>query len=104
MIDCHPGPARKKTEHLLAANEKNVYTIEKNGIKKLIYQSPWYKGGDYAGLVETLAGNSLRNAPFHKSLNSHTTNFYMNEVSLYYLLTFPDAVKSATRPGRKSPA
>jgi transcriptional regulator with PAS, ATPase and Fis domain len=52
MLDCHPDPARKKTERLLAAHVKNVYTIEKNGVKKLIYQSPWYKEGEYAGFVE----------------------------------------------------
>ena len=52
MLDCHPGLARTKTEQLLAAKEKNVYTIEKNGLKKLIYQSPWYKDGQYAGFVE----------------------------------------------------
>ena len=52
MLDCHPEQARGKTEHLLAAHEKNVYTIEKNGIKKLIYQSPWFKDGKYAGFVE----------------------------------------------------
>ena len=40
-----PGLSREKTERLLAARVKNVYTIEKNGIKKLIYQSPWYKEG-----------------------------------------------------------
>ena len=32
--------------------EKNVYTIEKNGVRKLIYQSPWYHRGQYAGFVE----------------------------------------------------
>jgi transcriptional regulator with PAS, ATPase and Fis domain len=52
MLDCHPEPARVKTERLLANKEKNVYTIEKNGIKKMIFQSPWYKNGDYAGFVE----------------------------------------------------
>jgi transcriptional regulator with PAS, ATPase and Fis domain len=52
ILDCHPEPARTKTEHMLAAQEKNVYTIEKNGVKKLIYQSPWYKDGKYAGFVE----------------------------------------------------
>ena len=52
MLDCHPEPARAKTERLLAAREKNVYTIEKNGVKKLIYQSPWYRNGEYAGFVE----------------------------------------------------
>ena len=39
-------------ERLLATREKNVYTIEKNGIKKMIYQSPWYRNGEYAGFVE----------------------------------------------------
>jgi len=37
---------------MLAAGEKNIYTIEKNGVKKLIYQSPWYQNGKYAGFVE----------------------------------------------------
>lgn len=52
MLDCHPGLSRTKTEQLLAAKEKNVYTIEKKGVKKLIYQSPWYQNGEYAGFVE----------------------------------------------------
>ena len=52
MHDCHPPQARVKTEALLSAREKNVYTIEKNGVKKLIYQSPWYRDGQYAGFVE----------------------------------------------------
>jgi transcriptional regulator with PAS, ATPase and Fis domain len=52
MLDCHPEPSRSKAERLLAAHEKNVYTIEKNGIKKLIFQSPWYKDGKYSGFVE----------------------------------------------------
>ena len=52
MLDCHPIDARLKTEKMLASHEKNVYTIEKNGVKKLIYQSPWYKNGEYAGFVE----------------------------------------------------
>lgn len=53
MLDCHPESARTKAEQLLAAHEKNVYSIEKNGVKKLIFQSPWYKkNGEYAGFVE----------------------------------------------------
>lgn len=52
MLECHPDPARGKTERLLAAHAKNVYTIEKNGLRKLIFQSPWYKKGEYAGFVE----------------------------------------------------
>ena len=52
MLDCHPDPAQSKVERLLAAREKNVYTIEKNGVKKMIFQSPWYQNGEYAGFVE----------------------------------------------------
>ncbi len=52
LLDCHPEQARAKLEALLDRHEKNVYTIEKNGVKKLIYQSPWFRNGEYAGFVE----------------------------------------------------
>jgi DUF438 domain-containing protein len=52
LLECHPEPARAKVKELLQAGTSNVYTIEKGGIKKLIYQSPWYENGKYAGLVE----------------------------------------------------
>ncbi len=52
VLDCHPEPARAKLQRLLKTQQKNVYTIEKNGVKKLIYQSPWYRDGKFAGLVE----------------------------------------------------
>lgn len=52
VLDCHPEPARTKLAELLAEGTSNVYTIEKNGVRKLIYQSPWYEKGAYAGLVE----------------------------------------------------
>ena len=52
LLDCHPEPARTKLAELLAARRRNVYTIEKNGVRKLIYQSPWYENGEYRGLIE----------------------------------------------------
>ena len=52
LLDCHPEPARSKTRALLASGEKNTHTIEKNGIKKFIYQSPWFRNGKYEGFVE----------------------------------------------------
>jgi hypothetical protein len=52
LLDCHPDPALGKVERLLESRQPNIYTIEKNGIKKLIYQSPWYRNGEYAGFVE----------------------------------------------------
>ena len=52
LLECHPEPARTKVEEMLKSGAHNVYTIEKGGIKKLIYQSPWYNNGTYAGFVE----------------------------------------------------
>jgi len=52
VLDCHPAAARAQLEGMLASRTKNVYTIEKNGVKKLIFQSPWFRDGEYAGFVE----------------------------------------------------
>lgn len=52
IFDCHPDPARGKLERLMEARKKNTYTIEKNGVWKLIHQTPWYKDGQYAGFIE----------------------------------------------------
>lgn len=52
LLDCHPEPARTKLVNMLKEHNINAYTIEKNGQKKLIYQSPWYKDGEFAGYVE----------------------------------------------------
>jgi transcriptional regulator with PAS, ATPase and Fis domain len=52
LFDCHPEPSRTKLRELLSSGKRNVYTIEKQGIKKLIYQSPWFVDGEYRGFVE----------------------------------------------------
>jgi hypothetical protein len=52
MLACHPEPAQSKVLVLLQSASPNVYTIEKAGVRKLIYQSPWYRDGKYAGFVE----------------------------------------------------
>ncbi len=52
LLDCHPEPSRTTLAALLREGRKNVYTIEKMGVKKLIYQSPWYRHGAFAGIVE----------------------------------------------------
>ena len=52
LFGCHPEPALTKLKELLASGGTNVYTIEKNGKKKIIYQSPWKVNGAAAGLVE----------------------------------------------------
>jgi hypothetical protein len=52
LLDCHPEPARSKVAELLKSGASNVYTIEKGGNRKMIYQSPWYHNGTFAGFVE----------------------------------------------------
>jgi len=52
LLDCHSDASRDIIRGLLASHEKNVYTIEKKGVKKLIYQSPWFQDGEFRGLVE----------------------------------------------------
>jgi PAS domain-containing protein len=52
LLECHPEAARAKLEGMLASHEKNIYTIEKSGVKKLIYQTPWYRNGQFAGFIE----------------------------------------------------
>jgi len=52
VLACHPEPSRSMLKGMLASGKANVYTIEKEGIRKLIYQSPWYAAGAYAGFVE----------------------------------------------------
>lgn len=52
LWDCHPEAAREKIRRLMAADAGNSYTIEKNGVKKLIHQVPWHENDKPAGLVE----------------------------------------------------
>ena len=52
VLDCHPEPARSQFAALLEGGQMKVYTIEKNGVKKLIHQALWYRDGALAGLVE----------------------------------------------------
>jgi len=52
LLECHPEPARTKLKQLLETGESNIYTIEKSGIKKLIYQAPWFQEGRRSGVVE----------------------------------------------------
>jgi transcriptional regulator with PAS, ATPase and Fis domain len=54
LLDCHPEPARTKLKRLMEAKKANVYTVEKNGKKKLIYQTPWYQDEQYGGFVELI--------------------------------------------------
>ena len=52
LMDCHPPEAQEKLRKVMDSGRPNVYTIEKMGVKKMIYQSHWKQGGRLAGLVE----------------------------------------------------
>ena len=52
LLNCHPEPARTQLEKMMETRQANVYTIEKKGVKKLVYQTPWYQDGQYMGFVE----------------------------------------------------
>jgi len=52
LKDCHQDYSNKKIREMTETHEKNVYTIEKKGQKKLIYQAPWFHDGAFGGLVE----------------------------------------------------
>lgn len=52
LSQCHKPESWSKILEILETGKANSYTIEKNGLKKLIYQAPWYENGKTAGLVE----------------------------------------------------
>ncbi len=52
LLNCHSEASIAKIKEMLATGGKNVYTIEKNGVKKMIYQTAWKKDGIVGGLVE----------------------------------------------------
>ena len=50
---CHNERSKGILERMLRDGQPNIYTIEKKGVKKFIYQTPWRDGtGRIAGLVE----------------------------------------------------
>jgi len=52
LMACHNARSRRMIQDMLSRHEKNVYTIQKKGKKKLIYQTPWFEGDRFGGLVE----------------------------------------------------
>ncbi len=52
LFDCHNPESREIIRTLMRDRKSNVYSIEKHGKKRLIYQAPWFREGECAGLVE----------------------------------------------------
>jgi transcriptional regulator with PAS, ATPase and Fis domain len=65
LIDCHPEPSRSLLLKMLEQPRSNSYTIEKNGIRKMIHQSPWIENDEFKGVVE-LSFEVPMELPHHK--------------------------------------
>ncbi|NLI10548.1 MAG: hypothetical protein GX447_07335 [Elusimicrobia bacterium] len=52
LKDCHNALSKEKIDDMYSKKTINAYTIEKNGIKKLIYQFPVYDENEFAGYGE----------------------------------------------------
>jgi len=36
----------------MKSRRQNIYTIQKDGRKKLVFQSPWFRNGEFAGYLD----------------------------------------------------
>lgn len=52
LYSYHGDRAQGMIRHMLETGDTNVYTISKGGVRKLIWQGPWRRDGQVAGLVE----------------------------------------------------
>jgi hypothetical protein len=52
IFDCHPEPAKSKFKELMKNRRPNIYTIQKDGRRKLVFQAPWYQEGEFAGYLD----------------------------------------------------
>jgi transcriptional regulator with PAS, ATPase and Fis domain len=52
LMDCHNESSRQKILEIMKTHKANVYTIEKKGKKKIVYQSPWFRDGEFRGIIE----------------------------------------------------
>jgi len=52
LAACHKASSVEKIFRIMETGKPNVYTIEKGGVRKLIWQAPWRQDGTVAGVVE----------------------------------------------------
>ena len=52
LFACPNPPSQAKIRALLKTGAANASTTEKNGVKKMIYQTAWKQDGVVGGLVE----------------------------------------------------
>lgn len=52
LLDCHTESSKSKLVKMLENPSENIYTILKDGVKKIIYQTPWREKGFIKGIIE----------------------------------------------------
>jgi transcriptional regulator with PAS, ATPase and Fis domain len=52
LYGCHLETSNRWIREMMRDGASNVYTIEKNGKKKFIWQAPWREDGVCKGLIE----------------------------------------------------
>jgi transcriptional regulator with PAS, ATPase and Fis domain len=52
LYECHEEASNIRVREMLKTGASNVYTVEKNGVKKFVWQAPWKENGVCQGLVE----------------------------------------------------
>lgn len=52
LLDVHSPASREKVAALFRDRRPNTYAIDKNGVRKIIHQTPWFENGEFRGLAE----------------------------------------------------
>ncbi|MBU0519862.1 diguanylate cyclase [bacterium] len=52
--DCHPQKAQEIISKMYEDHQPYIYSITKNGRKKMVYQTPWFRDGKFGGILEIL--------------------------------------------------
>jgi transcriptional regulator with PAS, ATPase and Fis domain len=52
LFKCHSSSSNEKIKEIMTSGKPNIYTIEKNGVKKLIHQSPYFEDNRLQGVIE----------------------------------------------------
>ncbi len=52
VFACHPPASQAKVRALYENASSNIYTITKDGKKRLIYQAPYFEEDRFAGMIE----------------------------------------------------
>jgi hypothetical protein len=52
IFDCHQQASNEKIAEIMITGRPHIYTTEKNGIKRLFYQTPHIENGEILGIVD----------------------------------------------------